>query len=129
MYRAVPLVLLVDDSQDTREVYAACLHREGFRTQQAENGLEGLEKARELGPAVVVLDYQMPILDGMEAARRMKESPRTADIPLILLSSFSFGGPAEWFDHTLTKPCAPEQLVAAIEASLTSRRPGFRARG
>lgn len=117
-YRALPLVLIVDDSTDTREVYAACLRSAGFRTEQADNGLSGLEKAREMSPAIVVLDYQMPVLDGLEAARRMKADPGTAGIPLILISSFDLKGRDHCFECSLTKPCFPEHLVAAIESSL-----------
>lgn len=120
--RAPPLVLVVDDSAETREVYAACLRDAGFRTAQAENGLTALEKARELEPAIVVLDYEMPILDGLEAARCLKEDPRTCGIPLMLVSSFELDGRAQLFEHTLTKPCAPERLVQVIDGVLALRQ-------
>jgi two-component system cell cycle response regulator DivK len=120
-FGAVPLVLVVDDSADTREVYAACLRNAGFRTEQADNGLTAVRKAREMSPAIVVLDYQMPVLDGLEAARRMKADPDTAAIPLILVSSFDLQGRDHCFDHSLTKPCSPEHLVAVLEASLAER--------
>lgn len=115
------LVLIVDDSADTREVYAACLREAGFRTAQAENGLVALEKARELDPAIVVLDYQMPVLDGLAAARQLKQDPRTAGIPLVLVSSFALDGHPDCFEHTLVKPCSLERLVQVVRTTLAER--------
>jgi CheY-like chemotaxis protein len=118
-------VLIVDDCAETREIYAACLRSAGFRTAQAENGLMALEKVREVHPAVVVLDYEMPLLDGGEAARRIKGDPRTTGIPLILVSSFPHDDDT-CFEETLSKPCSPERLVGVVDASLARRRAAAR---
>ncbi|HEX8795378.1 MAG TPA: response regulator [Polyangiaceae bacterium] len=120
LYRAPPLVLVVDDSPDVRELYVACLHAAGFRTAQAENGMMALRSLQEIQPALVVLDYHMPVLDGLETARAIKGDPRTAAIPLILASSFTLEGEVPWFEHTLSKPCSPERLVQAVATSLAA---------
>lgn len=121
LYRAPPLVLVVDDSADVRELYVACLNAAGFRTAQAENGMRALQWLEEIRPAVIVLDYHMPILDGLETARAIKQDPRVAAIPLVLVSSFTLESDAPpWFDHTLSKPCSPERLVQIIETSLAA---------
>src|SRR5688572_4961972 len=77
------LVLVVDDFEDARELYCTCLEQAGYRTAEARNGLEAVERAIELRPDVVLLDLAMPVLDGIEAARRLKADERTRDARLI----------------------------------------------
>lgn len=119
-YAPPPLVLVVEDNDDLREMYAEQLRHLGYRTAQAANGAAALEKAREIEPAVVLLDYHMPVMDGFEAARRLREDPRTRGIPLVLVtSSIDRPAPPALFDDRLDKPCFPEQLEAVIESVLS----------
>jgi CheY-like chemotaxis protein len=129
-----PLVLLVDDYADNREMYALYLTHIGFRVAEAANGEEALAKAFETRPDVIVMDLSLPVMDGWEATRRLKRDQRTRGIPVIALTShalegFSKGAREAGCDAFVTKPCLPEQLAAEIRKMLSthpapaSRRP------
>jgi CheY-like chemotaxis protein len=123
-----PLILLVDDFKDAREMYAELLQLSGFRVAEAVDGEEALRKANDLVPDVILMDLSLPGLDGREATRRLKASPRTAAIPVAIISGMP-GDTARGTgaDGWMTKPCAPEALVAEIERLLARPRPGTRA--
>ncbi|HLM46046.1 MAG TPA: response regulator, partial [Myxococcaceae bacterium] len=72
-----PLVLIVDDYQDAREMYAEYLEFSGFRVAEARNGAEAVEKAFALRPSVILMDLSLPVMDGWEATRRLKADART----------------------------------------------------
>lgn len=119
---SAPLVLLVDDYQDAREMYAEFLEISGYRVIQAADGEEALAKVAESSPDVVLMDLSLPGVDGREATRRIKASPATSSIPVVILS----GMPQEYAratgaDAVLTKPCAPDALVAAIARLVAAR--------
>jgi len=127
-----PLVLIVDDFQDNREMYAMYLEHSGYRVAEAANGFEALERAFELLPDVVVMDLSLPGLDGWEATRRLKSDGRTRHIPVLALTShalegFSDGARAAGCDGFVTKPCLPDQLLAEIRALLHDRKARSRA--
>ncbi len=122
-----PLILLVDDFQDNREMYALYLTYTGFRVAEARDGREALEQAFALQPDLVVMDLSLPELDGWEATRRLKSDERTRHIPVIALTShalegFSEGARAAGCDAFITKPCLPEQLLQEIRALLDGAR-------
>ena len=114
-----PLVLLVEDHGDAREMCAELLRLSGFRVAEAADGEDALEKATDLAPDVILMDLSLPGVDGREATRRLKASPRTAAIPVAILS----GMPADVVrvagaDAFMTKPCAPDVLLAAVHRLL-----------
>jgi len=118
-----PLVLVVDDFDDARELYCACLEQAGYRTAEARNGLEAVERAIELRPDVVLLDLAMPVLDGVEAARRLKADERTCDARLIALTGYAVAryadaATAAGCARVLVKPVLPSDLVLAVEEIL-----------
>ena len=79
-------VLIVDDSADTREMYACALAYSGFRVLHADNGADGLSRAAEALPDVIVTDLSIPGIDGFELLARIQTHPRTERIPVIVLS-------------------------------------------
>lgn len=81
------LICIVDDNEDIREIYRVKFAREGFQTVLAKDGLEGLQVIREQRPAVVLLDIQMPVLDGIGVLRELKNDPDLAHIPVVILSN------------------------------------------
>jgi CheY-like chemotaxis protein len=81
-----PLALVIDDSDDTREVYAVALRLEGFTVEVASDGQEALQKAVELLPDIFITDLSMPIMDGWETIRRLRADERTRRIPIIACS-------------------------------------------
>ena len=83
---AQPLVLVVDDHAEGREICARLLEQAGFRVATAINGLDGLVKALTLRPAVIVMDLAMPDLDGLDCTRQLASSSSTRDVPVIVLT-------------------------------------------
>ena len=121
--REQPLVLVVEDYQDTREMYAAYLQFAGYGVAEAANGVEAVEKAQELVPDIVLMDLALPRMDGWEATRRLKADPRTRHIPVVALTGHALAGHAEGAreagcDAFVTKPCLPDALVAEIKRLL-----------
>src|SRR3954453_11736263 len=88
---ASPLVLVVDDSPDARELYSEYLESCGFRVITADDGEEAVQAARPGCPAAIVMDLAMPNMDGCEAIRQLRADPLTADIPIVAVSAYAFG--------------------------------------
>jgi two-component system, cell cycle response regulator DivK len=117
-----PLVLLVHNYQDSREMYAHQLLLCGFGVAEASNGRHGLEQSVELLPDAILLDAFLPGLDGWEAARRLRADPRTCHIPTIVLTSQRPEDmPREAPDLVLMKPCLPETLVVELNRLIADR--------
>ena len=111
------LVLLVDDCQDTRELYAEYLELSGFDVKEADDGIVAIDEAVRVRPEVIVMDMSLPRLDGREAARQLRSDERTRSIPLVIISGYDAENlPANdgLWDHYLGKPCPPEELVSVI---------------
>jgi two-component system, cell cycle response regulator DivK len=120
-------VLLVDDDRDGRRLYAQWLTDAGFRVQEAHNGLQALERAFDARPDIVVTDLHIPGIDGFELARRLKQDPRTRDVPVLAVTGYvafaSDPGRAlrAGCDAVLPKPYSPEDLEAAIRNLIEER--------
>jgi two-component system, cell cycle response regulator DivK len=114
-----PLVLLVEDFADAREMYRDYLEFSGFRVETANDGREAIEKARTCRPDLVLMDLSLPGIDGWEATRILKSDPATAAVPILALSAHAMapeGRRAEeaGCDGFIAKPCLPHELVAEI---------------
>jgi CheY-like chemotaxis protein len=113
-----PLVLIVDDSSDNRDMAAMLLETAGFDAITAGNGLEGLIVAHYTRPAVVIMDVAMPVLDGVQATRLLKASRVTQDINVIAYtakSNLDEASMAELFADVLRKPASPETIVELVQ--------------
>jgi two-component system cell cycle response regulator DivK len=122
-HTAKPLVLVVEDYQDAREMYAAYLQFSGYRVAEATNGIEAIDKTIELMPDIILMDLALPRMDGWEATRRLKLDERTRHIPIVALTGHALAGHAEGArqagcDSFVTKPCLPDALVAEIQRML-----------
>jgi len=120
---AQPLVLVVDDFQDNREMYAEYLTYCGFRVIEARNGKEAIEQAFAQSPNVIIMDLSLPVMDGWEATRRLKADGRTKAIPVIALTGHALQGHSKGAldagcDAFVAKPCLPDQLVLEIKRML-----------
>jgi two-component system, cell cycle response regulator DivK len=118
-----PLVLIVDDFQDNREMFAEFLSFSGFRVVEASNGHEAVERALELLPDVVLMDLSLPGLDGWEATRIIRKDPRAQQMKILALSGHALAGHTKeaidaGCDGFITKPCLPEALVSEIHRVL-----------
>ena len=121
------LVLVVEDYQDAREMYAAYLQFSGYEVAEAVDGVQAIEKAVELLPDIILMDLALPKMDGWEATRQLKSDPRTSHIPIVALTGHALAGHAErakkaGCDAFVTKPCLPDALVAEIQKMLAAQR-------
>jgi CheY-like chemotaxis protein len=119
----VPVIVVVDDDRDTRELYRACFDMSGYVTAEAATGEEALAAARRLLPDVVLTDLILPDIDGFVVAKRLKEDPATAAIRVILLTGFSpedlqGRAAAAGVDRALLKPCLPQVMLREVGRAL-----------
>lgn len=85
--RERPLVLVADDNEDIRDLLATRLSTRGFEVTTASDGQEALELALTVHPDIALLDWVMPIIQGHELCVKLKADPRTADIPVVMLTA------------------------------------------
>jgi CheY-like chemotaxis protein len=88
-------ILVVDDDDDFRETLAEVLTEAGYPVQQAENGEVAIARAAEEAPGMVLLDLKMPVLDGWGVMERMRSDPKSAAVPILILSAYGFEWEAE----------------------------------
>jgi two-component system, cell cycle response regulator DivK len=124
--RPAPIVLVVDDEPDVRDLYTFYLRFTGMTADAATDGLDALAKASDLLPDVIVMDVMMPGVTGIEATRRLKSDARTAGIRIIALTASHAPDVRRdaldaGCDEFLTKPCPPEVLAEAIHRVLGDR--------
>ncbi|MFS8636906.1 MAG: response regulator [Gemmatimonadota bacterium] len=119
-------VLLVEDNEDNRIVYATILSYSGFRVHEACNGEEGIRLARETRPDAILMDISIPIIDGWTATEMLKKDPETAHIPIIALTAHALAAdrekaPALGCAGYLSKPCEPRTVIAEVERVIGER--------
>jgi CheY-like chemotaxis protein len=125
--REAPLILVVDDYQDAREMYAEYLQYSGFRVAEARNGNEAVTQAFDLRPDLILMDLSLPGMDGWEATRLLKADERTRHIPIVALTGHALAGASEGAkkagcDSFVTKPCLPDELVIEVRRMLQAVR-------
>lgn len=116
-------VLIADDEAHMRRVIELSLFRGGYDLLFARDGRAAVEIARREQPALVVLDVNMPVLDGVGALRELKHDPATADIPVIMLTARGHvltrqEAEASGAARFLTKPFSPTQLLQEVQRLL-----------
>ena len=113
-------VLIVEDNEHQRNIYASILRLSGYEIVEAENGADAIEKAASDQPHLILLDLVLPDMNGIEVARSIKRNQRSAHIPIIGCSAFSIGAEREdslaagMVDY-LRKPISSQVLKAKIE--------------
>jgi CheY-like chemotaxis protein len=123
MSSAPPLVLLVEDFDDAREMYADYLEFNGLRVASAADAVRGLALAQELQPSIILMDAALPGLSGWDAIVELKADPRTRHIPVIMLTGHVLGDAREramaaGADGFIAKPCLPDELTRHIQQIL-----------
>ncbi len=116
-------ILVVEDQEDLRGVLRDLLTGSGYEMIEAADGQVGVATARFEKPDLILMDIQMPVMDGYEATQQIKASPETAKIPIIAVSSFAMKGDeqkarAAGCDHYITKPYSPMQLLKTLRTLL-----------
>jgi two-component system phosphate regulon response regulator PhoB len=122
------LILVVEDESALVTLLRYNLEREGFRVAEARDGEEALLMAREQKPDLVLLDWMLPLLSGLEVCRQMRRMPETRSVPIIMLTARGEEGDKlrgldSGADDYVTKPFSPSELVARIRAALRRSRP------
>jgi CheY-like chemotaxis protein len=116
-------ILMVEDNEMNRDALSRRLQRKGYEVIVAVDGKQGLALAQSVTPDLILMDLSLPEMDGWEATRRLKATPATASIPLIVLSSHAMTGDREKAlaaggDDFDTKPVDFQRLLAKIDALL-----------
>jgi two-component system, cell cycle response regulator DivK len=116
-------ILIVEDQEDLRGVLRDLLSGSGYLIVEAADGQEGVSKAKSERPDLILMDIQLPVLDGYEATRQIKADRSLAQTPIIAVSSFAMKGDEEkaraaGCDHYVTKPYSPLQLLRTIRSVL-----------
>ena len=120
-------ILVIEDYSDTRRLISVLLRKKGYNVIEAEDGLEGFLKASGTKPDLIIMDLALPEMDGIEAARRIHETPKLSQIPIIALSAYLTpeveeevlaAGCVEMFP----KPFDPDSLLDCIDSTLKSAR-------
>lgn len=122
------MVLIVDDARDARRYYRAFLIGRGYRVITARDGESAVRLALRRRPDVIVMDLALPVIDGIEASRRLHGDPRTSGIPIIAVTGYGWKTVARiaaqaGFAAFVTKPCASIDLVSTVDQVLTSAPP------
>jgi two-component system, cell cycle response regulator DivK len=117
-------ILYVEDNEDNIYMLTRRLARRGYQVLIARDGLEGIEMARREMPALIVMDLNLPVMDGWEATRRLRAASETRCIPIIALSAHAMSGDrdralAAGCDEYDTKPVDLPRLLSKIEAVLS----------
>lgn len=122
-----PVILLVEDFEDAREMYREYLEFSGFSVVTAVDGREAVTKAADVNPDLVLMDLSLPILDGWEATRRLKNDPATSHLTIVALSAHALSLEGErareaGCDGFIAKPCLPSELVDQMVVYLPADR-------
>jgi len=123
----MPRILVIDDNEPNRRILSRRLERRGFEVLLANDGKAGVETAAAEKPDLILMDMNMPHIDGWEATRQIKAAPGTANVPVIGLTAHALTGDREralesGCSDYHTKPVEFQKLLAQIETLLQSRR-------
>ena len=116
-------ILVVEDTEDNRQILRDLLGMAGYTLVEAVDGAEGVARAAEHRPDLILIDIQMPVMDGYEATRRIKADPALAAIPVIAVTSYALSGDEQkardaGCDGYIAKPYSPRQMLAKVREIL-----------
>jgi two-component system, cell cycle response regulator DivK len=116
-------ILVVEDTEDNRQIMRDLLSSAGYDLVEAQDGAEGVAMAKSSRPDLILMDIQLPVLDGYEATRRIKADPAISHIPVIAVTSYALSGDeaktrAAGCDGYVAKPFSPRQLLQKVREYL-----------
>ena len=116
-------ILVIEDTEDNRQIVRDLLESAGYELIEALDGLEGVAAAEREHPDLILMDIQLPGIDGYEATRRIRAVPALATVPIIAVTSYALSGDeaktrAAGCDGYVAKPFSPRQLLAKIREFL-----------
>jgi two-component system cell cycle response regulator DivK len=114
-------ILVIEDTPDNRRIIRLVMERAGYEVVEAVNGAEGIEMARSTRPDLILMDIQLPVIDGYEATRRLKADPDLKAIPVIAVTSYALSGDeaktrAAGCDGYMAKPFSPKALLQLVQS-------------
>ncbi len=112
-------ILVVEDTEDNRQILRDLLGMAGYEMIEAHDGAEGVAQATEHRPDLILMDIQMPVMDGYGATRLIKADPALKAIPVIAVTSYALSGDEEkartaGCDGYIAKPFSPRQMLAKV---------------
>jgi two-component system, cell cycle response regulator DivK len=112
-------ILVIEDTEDNRQIMRDLLTAAGYALVEATDGAAGVAMARAEKPDLILMDIQLPVIDGYEATRRIKADPETAHIPIIAVTSYALAGDEEktraaGCSGYVAKPFSPRQLLGVV---------------
>ena len=121
--RRWPYILVVDDDADFRDGLRLALEMKGYQVEGAANGKEALDRIEQKPPLLVLLDLQMPVMNGRELLQKLRGAPDTKEIPVVIISGFGFEWEAELMGAQgyIGMPFEPEELERTIATLLRPR--------
>jgi two-component system cell cycle response regulator DivK len=116
-------ILVVEDHEDNRQILRDLLTSADYEMMEAENGEEALAAVAKERPDLILMDIQLPVMDGYEATRRIRTNPNLKSVPIIAVTSYALAGDenkalAAGCDGYVTKPYSPRDLLAKVRAYL-----------
>jgi two-component system, cell cycle response regulator DivK len=122
-------ILVVEDQEDNRQILRDLLGNAGYELIEAENGEEALAAVARQRPDLILMDIQLPVMDGYEATRRIRTNPDLKSVPIIAVTSYALAGDegkalAAGCDGYVSKPYSPRELLAKVRAHLAISLPG-----
>lgn len=116
-------VLLVEDNEDNLLIYSTILRHSGYAVVEARDGQAGIDAAKKEHPGLILMDVSIPVIDGLEATRRLKADPDTRGIPIIALTAHALASDQQkaleaGCDSYIAKPAEPRAVVAAVREYL-----------
>ncbi len=121
-------ILVVEDTEDNRQILRDLLGMAGYEMVEAHDGAQGVAMAAGHRPDLILMDIQMPVLDGYEATRRIKADPALAAIPIVAVTSYALSGDeaktrAAGCDDYIAKPYSPRQMLAKVRSIIGPGEP------
>ena len=118
-----PKILVIEDNEQNMYLVTFILEKHGYQAVQAWDGREGIELARQVKPALILLDIQLPVMDGYAVARELRSNPALADVPIVAVTSYAMVGDRERVLAAgcvgyIKKPINPETFMAEVEQHL-----------
>jgi two-component system cell cycle response regulator DivK len=118
-----PAILVIEDNEQNRYLVTFILDKHGYRVVQARDGREGIELAQRVKPALILLDIQLPGMDGYAVARELRSTPTFDEVPIVAVTSYAMAGDREEIlaagcNGYIEKPIDPETFIDDVEQYL-----------
>ncbi len=121
-----PTILVIEDNEQNLYLTTFILEKNGYQVVQARDGREGIDRAMQVKPGLVLLDVQLPVMDGYGVARALRGNPALARVPIVAVTSYAMVGDRERVlaagcDGYIEKPINPQTFLAEIERFLPEK--------